>query len=436
MIVDSGTMTRTLLLSAFGLFLAIFVALNQKNSEIQIEKIITTYNRRIVLAGDLQKDVVRLSRAQRNYLLFGDPVYIERVLSVNEEIGRKIRALDAVSSAEGRSILSRLLEDRKEYMELISEVKVNAYLRSKGRYGSILREKLGPGVERMHGLLEEIIRKNRQSMKQTGREAIDQLVWARNMTLALSAVMIIFAVSGLVIFLRTKRSLRGLSYGIHSLQSGRFETIPIHPEGRDEFSSLSRAFNSGITRVGRYVEDLRHLAVRDGLTGLYNHRYLQERLEEEVKRSRRSGIPFSVIMADLDHFKKVNDVHGHRAGDEVLMDVSRRFQSALRQSDWVARYGGEEFILFLFETSGDAALDVAEKIRMGVERRPVTVKSVDRVLRVTVSCGIASFPEDGTTKGELIHNADLALYQAKQKGRNQVIRYRNAFARESKGVER
>ena len=158
----------------------------------------------------------------------------------------------------------------------------------------------------------------------------------------------------------------------------------------------------------------RRLANSDGLTGLYNHRYLQERLQQEVERARRYSRSLSLIMADIDHFKRYNDRWGHPRGDEVLMAVARVLRRVSRGSDIAARYGGEEFTLVLPETSLDAALKVAERTR-----RTVAGLRFDDGARVTLSLGVSTLGP-GESKERLIETADRALYQAKRDGRNRV----------------
>lgn len=161
------------------------------------------------------------------------------------------------------------------------------------------------------------------------------------------------------------------------------------------------------------------LANTDGLTGLYNHRHLQERLREELDRARRYRRPLSLVMADLDHFKTYNDTYGHPQGDEVLMAVAHTLRQVSRTSDLVARYGGEEFTLVLPETSLEDAQTVAERARQCVAALEFQGRENSHVTGVTLSLGIASYYH-GCTQEELIALADAALYEAKRAGRNRV----------------
>ncbi len=161
------------------------------------------------------------------------------------------------------------------------------------------------------------------------------------------------------------------------------------------------------------------LAVRDGLTGLFTHRAFEERLAEELLRAGRYRYAVSLIMLDVDHFKKVNDTHGHAAGDEVLRRLSRRLLSLARPVDMPARYGGEEFCLLLAETDRDRAAQVAEGFRRDMESERFL--SDGRPFQVTVSAGVAAYPAEATTPPQLVRAADQRLYRAKNQGRNRVV---------------
>jgi len=167
----------------------------------------------------------------------------------------------------------------------------------------------------------------------------------------------------------------------------------------------------------RTREQMRHFAEHDDLTGLWNHRIVIERLRQEVDRSRREKTPLSVILVDLDHFKRVNDTHGHPAGDLVLKEVAAIFQAAVRSYDWVGRYGGEEFLLIFPGSGFTGARQRAEQLRLAVQA--AHIHDGHTAIPVTASFGVASgFPANYEV---LIHSADTALYRAKDNGRNCVM---------------
>jgi diguanylate cyclase (GGDEF)-like protein len=152
------------------------------------------------------------------------------------------------------------------------------------------------------------------------------------------------------------------------------------------------------------------LAVRDGLTGLFNRRYFNELINVEINRIKRAPAALSLLMLDIDNFKNYNDTQGHPAGDEVLKNAAKVFKDSVRAMDIVCRYGGEEFIIMLPQTGKPGAKIIAERLRV----------QVGLYLPTTVSIGIASLPEDAQSIEELIHKADDALYQAKNSGKNKT----------------
>lgn len=172
------------------------------------------------------------------------------------------------------------------------------------------------------------------------------------------------------------------------------------------------------------------MANRDGLTGLYNHRYFRVALEAELSRSTRHGHVFSLVFLDIDNFKEFNDTHGHLTGDSVLKSLAEVLTLDCRSSTVVARYGGEEFVLLLPETEMAGAMSYAERLCDNVARRRFDDAAGKPLAQVTISVGVASFPEHGTDAGTLIDWADQALYRAKRDGRN-VVRSADDVANET-----
>ena len=165
---------------------------------------------------------------------------------------------------------------------------------------------------------------------------------------------------------------------------------------------------------------LRELSIRDPLTGLFNRRYLEEVLIVEIIRAARKGHPIGIIMADVDHFKRFNDIHGHAAGDAVLVQVGNFLRTHVRSSDVSCRYGGEEFLLVLPEASREITQMRAE--RMCEDVRHLHVEFEGQTLEaVTLSLGVAIFPEHGSTNDAILGAADTALYRAKREGRDRVV---------------
>jgi two-component system, cell cycle response regulator len=212
------------------------------------------------------------------------------------------------------------------------------------------------------------------------------------------------------------RTLRGLEIGVHDYL--------VRPVDRNELLARVRTQ----VRRKRFSERLREsvqasmeLAVTDGLTGLYNRRYLDSHLAAMFDESVRRGRHLSVLVLDIDKFKPINDTYGHDAGDEVLREFATRIRSQTRGIDVVARYGGEEVVVVIPDTDLDIARLVAERIRERVEDETFAIHQMTRQVKVTVSIGVASRLPTDSAASEVLKRADVALYKAKDLGRNQVV---------------
>ncbi len=168
------------------------------------------------------------------------------------------------------------------------------------------------------------------------------------------------------------------------------------------------------------VEDLHLRSVTDGLTGAYSHAYLQESIAVELDNSIRNGSPLSVVMIDLDDFKKINDTRGHLFGDRVLKEITETVNMSIRDGDVLGRYGGEEFMVVMPGADSEVAKTVAERIRKSISR--VSISEDETGVRVTVSVGVATFRGEGKTDAlRLVDDADKKLYKAKNSGKNKVV---------------
>lgn len=208
------------------------------------------------------------------------------------------------------------------------------------------------------------------------------------------------------------RPLIHLCHVARNMGSYRFDIKKMGNEYTDEIGELTRTFYE---MAGKLEKEVCH----DNLTGLFNRNIFQIRLTEECAQSLRYKHPFAVMMVDVDHFKQVNDNYGHPAGDKVLQDIALIMASQLRGEDCLARYGGEEFVILLPQSSKRGALHVAEKVRKKVEKHYFQIDD-NNTLSLTVSIGVAIFPEDTSDLKWLLALADQALYAAKREGRNLV----------------
>jgi diguanylate cyclase (GGDEF)-like protein len=221
--------------------------------------------------------------------------------------------------------------------------------------------------------------------------------------------------TGIRSWLGVPLNMYGDCEGVVAVQSTKVGAF--QPEHQRLLESLALQIAAALQNAHLY-----ELAMVDGLTGLFVRRYFDARIAEEIERSRRYGTPFSVIMLDVDDFKKLNDSHGHLVGDRVLRAIANVIKAQVRGVDTAARYGGEEMSMILPRTDMVGAYNLAERIREAIaEMRITTDDDPPQALGVTASLGIAAFPESKAQTGEdLVRKADRALYRAKKTGKNRV----------------
>jgi diguanylate cyclase (GGDEF)-like protein len=264
-------------------------------------------------------------------------------------------------------------------------------------------------------------------------KAYAQIVRLRNFTLALVVGLLFFiGLAAYLLSLSLVRPLNRLTSGAGKVAAGDLE-VDVPVSSRSEVGYLTEVFNDMVARLRQGREELaainetlrqknlelHEISIRDSLTGLYNRKHLMETLDKEVSRSQRHNHSFSFLVVDIDHFKKYNDTYGHLAGDEALRRLASVFTDSIRSSDYAARYGGEEFIIILPETGTEQGVEAAERIRKKVAEERFGGEG--ELIKVTISVGVSSYPEDGEDAESVIRNADAALYEAKELGRNRVV---------------
>jgi diguanylate cyclase (GGDEF)-like protein len=261
------------------------------------------------------------------------------------------------------------------------------------------------------------------------QEAFRQVIRLRNaMILILTALLVGVGLIAYILGLLIVRPVNRLAQGAAKVAGGDLDVdLPVPSGG--EVGYLTEVFNNMVTRLreGRHAldainetlrkknEELEQLSITDGLTKLYNRRYLMERLATEIQRYRRHKRAFSVMMADVDHFKPYNDAHGHLAGDEILTRVGTILREVAREGDCSARYGGEEFVVVLTETEPAGAAEFCERLRARL------ATELFEGGKITLSIGIAEFPIHGDTPEKIIAAADAAMYRAKREGRDRIV---------------
>ena len=234
--------------------------------------------------------------------------------------------------------------------------------------------------------------------------------------LVIAALLAVVGLLAYVLGLVIARPLGRLTTAAAKVSAGDL-LVELPGGGVGEVGYLTRVFNTLVARLRERESqaELERLSVTDALTGLYNRRHLMGTLATEVQRSRRLRRPFSVLLADVDHFKQYNDTHGHPAGDAALARIAEILRKTTRGVDCVARYGGEEFFVMLLETTVGTAAIVAERIRARVAIEEFAGG------RITISIGVAECPSHGDTPESLIESADTAMYEAKDRGRDRVV---------------
>jgi diguanylate cyclase (GGDEF)-like protein len=387
----------------------------------------------------------RLSNLRTRDALLGDPFWdtalnkpvVVLAVPIRDDEGLFLGALAAKINLDGaREMLEQLSADRSRAVYVVTE-RGQVVISSVASSADIMKTTL---PEATTGELTEHEGATVAQARPEGREVvavmrrIPQVRWAaiaeaprsealreagllRAQTALLMMGLLIFVgLLAFVVGLLITRPLERLTEAAARVSSGDL-AAELPTGGSGEIGYLSRAFNTVVSRLRERESqgELEKLSLTDSLTGLYNRRHLMGTLASEVQRSRRLRRSFSVLLADVDRFKQYNDTYGHLAGDAALVRIAEIFRKMTRQVDCVARYGGEEFVVMLLEANLATAALVAERIRARVAEQDLGEG------KLTVSIGVAEYPDGGGTPEELIATADAAMYQAKSGGRNQIV---------------
>ncbi len=373
---------------------------------------------------NIESLMVETSSPVKDYMIKGDYTARSRFIRTSQEIERTFAALLAVpSNLSEKQIL--LQASRKEWQQTAAigqsifaypNPATNPRAVQAAKYFQERNFKAVISLNQLYKLLAHL----------QIAENLNQAAYAKHQVRLVVAVAFLLGVA-LAIVASTMvvrsilRPLSVLEKGVAQLGNGNF-SHRIFLANQDELGQLAAAFNLMIEKLEQSQTALKNLATLDELTGVYNRREFNLQLKNELERSGRYDHCFTLLLLDIDFFKKLNDTYGHQAGDEALRSIAALLKQEFRDLDRVSRYGGEEFIVILSETSSSSAYVVAERIRQLISTYALSIAQ-NQTVNITVSGGLATFPEDGVEAKSLIHCADQALYAAKYSGRNKIIVY-------------
>ena len=337
----------------------------------------------------------------------------EHIICVDDEEGILTALKQQLGSRFGEECEISVARSATDALELVDELN-----RAGEPLAVVIADQIMPGMKGVE-LLQEVHRRNPGTLKilLTGQAGLDAIVYAINhaglnryISKPWDEPDLRLTVENL---LRAYRLYQENSRLIQSLREQNLQLEILNNELERLVKERTTALEDANTRLAK-------LAITDGLTGLYNHRYLHERLVLETERALRTGVPVTLLMMDVDCFKQYNDRHGHPAGDDVLRGLARLLSEERRVTDVVARYGGEEFAILLLDVDVVAAARVAERIRERVARHVFPYGAEQPGGAITVSIGVADCPNNARSARALLETADAALYDSKHEGKNRV----------------
>ena len=400
-----------MLLPLVGMGLGAFVLLEQA---IQfLDEIEEEASEELLPTAHLRQLLSRAYRPVKDYIIHGGQEEREEFLRLAEQVDQSFdevlsASLDVPEEAD-------LLLDAQELWARETEVSKEILMLADPADNELVMKKMAIMDDHFDQVLTSVERANvlmlheMESYSHVAREYFQRVYVLAIGAIAIGVIISIVAV--LLIARSILHPLQTLQLGARRLGSGSLS----HRIGRlstDEFGELALAFDNMADR-------LEEMAARDSLTRLFNRREFLRYLTAELERSERYHHSMAVLMLDIDHFKSVNDQHGHQVGDEALKAMAARISRNVRSVDHVSRYGGEEIILILPETGRQEALSMADQLRARIEKETFQLPS-GLEIALTASIGVAVFPADARTESQLVAAADAAVYEAKNEGRNCV----------------
>jgi len=338
----------------------------------------------------------------------------ETILCVDDEEGVLSALRQQLGSRFGHECEIATAQSASDALEFLEELALDGET-----LAIIIADQIMPGMKGAE-LLEEVHRRSPETTKilLTGQAGLDAVVQAINTARLNHYIAKPWAEANLRLvvenLLRQYRLAEENGRLVEDLSGKNQALLEMNRELEAKVSERTHDLAEANSRLAQ-------LAVTDGLTNLYNHRHFHERLSLEAERSVRNGLPLSLLMIDVDHFKNYNDQHGHPAGDEVLRQLSQLMSDGRRANDFCARYGGEEFCIVLVDTPKLTAAKLAERLRERTANHPFEFSSDQPLGCLSISVGVATFPDDANDSEGLVRAADAALYTAKHGGRNRVV---------------
>ncbi|HDQ26284.1 MAG TPA: GGDEF domain-containing protein [bacterium] len=365
------------------------------------------------------KDTDRKLEGRKEYLLRVKNASIKRAKQEDDQTEREVKEiLPLYGAIKELSRAIKIGEIAEIIVEIMKKTIKNGFKieLEQVSFALIIKNDAGYKVQSSFGYDEEFLKEGEKALVQSVLKNAakgSDIVYKQDISTEKQAAAVSIVKSVVYIPFYAENQLKGVLF-LSSPKPALFTDKQI-----ESLKILANQIAITLEKVYLY-EEVEKMSVTDGLTGLYVHRYFQEKLENEIKRAARYGGNMAIVMCDIDFFKTINDTHGHLAGDQILKSMAMILKNNTTAVDTVARYGGEEFIIIMPDTDKDAAHARAVKIRKAVEAHDFRYKELH--IKVTISMGVAVYPGDAITRRTLVEKADKALYKAKEAGRNRVVK--------------
>lgn len=375
----------------------------------------------VLPSGELRELLFQVSVPVTNHLLSSNREEREKYEELKQQIDKLFKGLLGENYEEfDFANKENLIRSREEWNAAI--VQADKLVLTRNNISDVeATQSLNQFEEHLRVSSERLVmfQQNTNQTIITKHNKVEQQLERLQFFIVIGSIMAAILVSVLIAYFFIRNvvtPLKVIEMGAEKFGEGNFR-YRLDIRSRNELGKLATTFNS-------MADKLEEIATRDSLTGLLNKKEILRILDTELKRAQRQAANVSVMMLDLDYFKIINDTYGHQAGDSVLVTAAKLIENHVRGIDYVGRYGGEEMLVVLPATTENESLDTAERIRHSLASTPIAVNEIEHV-NLTVSIGIAIFPTDAKEQRYLLAHADRALYQAKEAGRNQVVRYSN-----------